>query len=130
MPIVVTVLAIRAGVRDAQEERPVLMGEILTSPARRRRLLRSGFKDIGRIFIVALVLDTAYQLIALRAFYIVQALIVAVACAIVPYLLVRGPATCLARALSGKRYGERHVLATDTSDGKEGHEVNQDRSDE
>jgi hypothetical protein len=130
MPIVVTILAIRAGGRDAREERPVLMGELLTSPAGRRRLLRSGLMDIGRIFIVAIVLDTAYQLIALRAFYVVQALIVAVACAIVPYVLFRGLTTRLARALSERRYGESHVLATDTSDGEEGHEASQDRSNE
>jgi hypothetical protein len=120
MPIVVTILAIRAGLRDAREERPVLMGEILTSPARRRRLVRSGLKDIGRIVIVAIVLDTVYQLIALRAFYVVQALIVAVACAIVPYVLLRGPIARLARAFSGKRHGTTSVTAANIADGKEG----------
>jgi hypothetical protein len=130
MPTVVTILAIRAGIREGRERQPATVRTILSNPAERRRILRSGLKDIGRIFIVALVLDTAYQFSVLRAFYIVQALIVAVACAIVPYVLIRGPATCLARALSGKRYGESHVLATDTSDGKEGHEVSQDRSDD
>ncbi len=39
----------------------------------------------------------------LRAFYVVQALIVAVACAIVPYVLFRGSTTLLARALSGRQ---------------------------
>ena len=46
-----------------------------------------------------------YQLMVLRAFYVVQALIVAVTCAIVPYVLFRGPATRLARVLSGKQAG-------------------------
>ena len=54
---------------------------------------------------MAIVLDTAYQLMVLRAFYVVQALIVAVACAIVPYVLFRGPTTRLARLLSGKQAG-------------------------
>ena len=52
-----------------------------------------------------MVLDTAYQLMVFRAFYVVQALIVAVVCAIVPYVLFRGPATRLARLLSGRRAG-------------------------
>ncbi len=50
-----------------------------------------------------MVLDTVYQITVLRAFYVVQALIVAVACAILPYLLFRGPTTRLARALARKR---------------------------
>ena len=64
---------------------------------------RSELKDIGRVFVVALVLDTTYQLVVLRWFYPVQLLIVAVACAVVPYALVRGPVTRLARALSRRR---------------------------
>jgi len=97
MPTVVTILAVRAGLRDAREGQPPFLWAILTNPPERRRLLRSGVKDIGRIFIVALVLDTTYQLVVLRAFYPVQLLIVAVACAIVPYVLIRGPITRLTR---------------------------------
>ena len=65
-------------------------------PAQRRRRFRSGVKDVGRIFAVACVLDTIYQLFVLREFHIGQLLIVAVACAVVPYGLVRGPVTLLA----------------------------------
>jgi len=97
MPMVVTILAVRAGLRDAREGRPAFLWAVLTNPAERRRLFRSGLKDVGRIFIVAVVLDTAYQVLVLRAFYIVQLLIVAVVCAIVPYVLVRGPITRLTR---------------------------------
>jgi hypothetical protein len=130
MPTVVTLLAIRAGLRDARTGEPAFLWGIICHSNRRRERILAAWKDITQIFIVALVVDTAYQLSVLRAFYIVQALIVAVACAIVPYVLIRGPATCLARALPGKRYGESHVLATDTSDGKKGHEVSQDRSEQ
>ena len=52
---------------------------------------------------MAMLLDTAYQLAVFRAFYVVQALIMAVVCAVVPYVLFRGPATRLARGLAGKR---------------------------
>jgi hypothetical protein len=129
MPTVVAILAIRAGVRDAREERPVSMREMLTNPARRRRLLRSGLKDIGKIFIVAIVLDTAYQLIVLRAFYVVQALIVAVTCAVVPYVLFRVPIASLARALVGKWHGTTSVTATNIVGGKEVRHESRDRSD-
>lgn len=97
MPLVVTTLAIRAGLKDAKENQPAFLWAILTNPVERARLVRSAVKDIGRVFIVAVVLDTTYQLMVLRAFYPVQLLIIAVACAIVPYVLIRGPVTRLAR---------------------------------
>jgi len=109
MPTVVTVLAIRAGLRDAREGQPAYLWAMLTKPTERRRFFRSGIKDVGRIFIVAVVLDTAYQLYVLRAFYIGQLLIVAVGCAIVPYVLIRGPITRLARGFH-KKPSKRPVL--------------------
>ena len=105
MPTVVTILAIRAGLKDAREGRPAFLWGIISNPTERRSRLLAGWKDITRNFVVAMVLDTAYQLMVFRAFYIVQALIVAVVCAIVPYVLFRGPATRLARLLSGKQAG-------------------------
>ena len=99
MPTVVTILAIRADLRDARENRPGVLGAFLMDPVERRRLFRSAVKDIGRILIVAIVLDTAYQLWVLRSFHIGQLLIVAVVCAAVPYVLVRGPITRLWRRL-------------------------------
>jgi len=96
MPTVVTILAIRAHVRDVKEGNPIFFGAFVTSPTERRRLFRSGLKDFGRVFIIACVLDTTYQILALKAFHPVQMLIVAVVCAIVPYFLVRGPILRLA----------------------------------
>ena len=93
MPIVVTVLAIRAHLRDVREGNPIFLGAFVTSPTERRRLFRSGLKDFGRVFIVACVLDTTYQLLVLRSYFPVEMLIVAVMCAIVPYFLIRGPVT-------------------------------------
>jgi len=103
MPTVVTILAILADRRDAREGRPAHLGAFFTDPVERRRLFGSALTDIGRVFIVAIVLDTAYQLFVLRAFHPVQLLIVAVSCAIVPYVLVRGPIIRLLRLLFRKR---------------------------
>ena len=121
MPTVVTILAIRAGLRDAREGQSSFLWGMITEPAQRRRRLAAARKDITRIFIVAIVLDTAYQLMVLRAFFVVQALIVAVACAIVPYILFRGSTTLLVRGLSGKRACATGVSASNTTrtNGKE-----------
>ena len=91
MPIVVSVLATMAGLKDARQGQPAFMWAMFTNAADRPRLLRSAWKDIGKVFLVALVLDTAYQLIFLKSYSVVQTLIVAVACAIVPYILIRSP---------------------------------------
>lgn len=102
MPTVVSIIAIRAGLHDAKEGRPAFLWEFFINPSERRRLLGNAWKDIGRIIIIALVLDTVYQLMALRAFYIVQAMIVAFVCAVVPYVLFRGPTTRLTRQIYRK----------------------------
>lgn len=99
MPTVVTILAIRAHLRDVREGHPLYLGAFFTSPTERRRLLRSGLKDFGRVFVIACVLDTAYQILVLKAFLPVQMLIVAVVCAIVPYFLIRGPVTRILNSL-------------------------------
>jgi len=102
MPTVVTILAVLADRRDAREGRPARLGAFIKDPAERRRLFRSAVKDIGRVFIVAVVLDTTYQVMVFRWLYPGEALIVAVACAIVPYVLVRGPIIRLTRLLYRK----------------------------
>ena len=105
MPTVVTILAILADRRDAREGRPALLGAFFTAPAERRRLFRSALKDIGRVFLVAIVLDTVYQIIVLRWVYPGEVFVVAVACAILPYVLVRGPIIRLLRMLFGTHKG-------------------------
>ena len=110
MPTVVTILAVRAHLRDVRAGNPIFLWAFLKNPAERRRLFLSGLEDFGRIFIVACVLDTTYQIVVFRAFYPVQMLIVAVVCALVPYFLVRGPIMRLAHLLH-RRWGG----ATDTS---------------
>ena len=102
MPIVVTVLALRADWKDAREGRPAFLGAFIKDPVERSRLFRSALKDIGKVFIVAVVLDTVYQVMVFRFVYPVQVLFVAVVCAVVPYVLVRGPITRTARLLYRK----------------------------
>jgi len=105
MPIVVTVLAIRAHLRDVREGKPIFFGAFITSPTERKRLFRSGLKDFGRVFIFACVLDTTYQILVFRSFFPIEMLIVAVVCAIVPYFLIRGPVTRLVYILQQRFRG-------------------------
>ena len=120
MPTVVSILAIRAHLRDVREGKPVFFGAFVTSPTERRRLVRSGLKDFGKVFVVACVLDTVYQLIALKGFYPGEMVFVAVMCAIVPYFLVRGPLTRLVYALQRRWRGAAEPTAATTKADGEG----------
>jgi hypothetical protein len=95
-PIMAAIFAIRAGLKDAKAHRPAYLWTIFSQPAERRILIEDGWKDIGRVFAVAFVVDAIYQFIVFRWFYPVQSLIVAFALSIVPYAVIRGPVTRIA----------------------------------
>ena len=66
-------------------------------PAQRDDMLKDGWKSVGKVFILALVLDVIYQIIELRFVYAGEAIIVAFVLAILPYLILRGLVTRIAR---------------------------------
>jgi hypothetical protein len=99
-PTVAAILASRAGLKDAREGRAPYLWSVFTNPAHRRDLLREGWKDIGKVFIIAVVLDVIYALIVHRWIFPGQALLVGIVLAIVPYLLIRGSVTRIMRRLS------------------------------
>jgi hypothetical protein len=90
-PLMAIFFAIKDGRKDALEGRAAYFWAIFTDPEHRRDLLRSGWKSVGKVFIIALILDAIYQFIELRMFYPGEALYVAFLLAIVPYVLLRGP---------------------------------------
>jgi hypothetical protein len=94
-PVMAAILAIRAGVADAQDDRAPYLWTVLSNPLKRPQLIREGLKDVTRVFVLAIVLDVAYQLIVFRWVYPLQSLLVAIVLAIVPYVLIRGPITRL-----------------------------------
>jgi hypothetical protein len=110
-PMMALIFAIRDGLKDAREGRPAYFYSLFTRPEDRRRRLREGFKAISRVFALAIVMDLIYQVIVLHWFYPLEALIVALVLAFLPYILLRGPVNRIARFLkrppeaSGRRWG-------------------------
>ena len=110
-PTMALVFAIRDGLKDAREGRPAYFYSLFTEPESRRSLLREGFKAVSRVFAFAIVMDLIYRVTVLRWFYPLQALIVAIVLAFLPYILLRGPVTRIARFLrrppqaTGRRLG-------------------------
>ena len=102
-PAVAIFFAVRAGLRDAREERPPYFWALFYNPTHRREMLRDGWRDVGKIFVIAVVLDIVYQLIVLRWVYPGETLLVAAALALLPYLILRGVVTRVARLVRGAR---------------------------
>jgi hypothetical protein len=96
-PTMATLLALRAGLKDAREGRPPYLWTVLTDPSQRGELLREGWKSIARVFFLAVIMDVIYQLIMQQWLYPLETLVVAILLAVVPYLVFRGPINRLAR---------------------------------
>jgi hypothetical protein len=88
-PVVATFLAIRAGWADAREGRAIHFWTLARQPAQTRVMLRNLWKIAGTVFLVALALDVAYQLIVLHWIYPLQTVIVATMLALIPCMVVR-----------------------------------------
>jgi hypothetical protein len=96
-PLMASFFAIRAGLADAKAGKPPYFWSLFSDRGHRVERIKDGWKGVGKVFILAIVLDVVYQIIVLRFVYPGEAIIVAIVLAIVPYLILRGPVNRLAR---------------------------------
>jgi hypothetical protein len=96
-PLVACIIAIRAGLKDAREGRPAFFWAALSHRQLRAELMHQGWKDVGKVFIIAAILDSIYQLKVHRGVFLGELIVTATVLAIVPYLLLRGPVSRIAR---------------------------------
>jgi hypothetical protein len=96
-PVMVAIAAIHDGIKDARTGRSPYFWTMLSKRHERVDRLREGLNATARIILLGLAMDVVYQIIVLKTFYPVEALIIALALAFVPYLLLRGPAARSAR---------------------------------
>jgi hypothetical protein len=96
-PLMALVLAVRDGMRDAHQGRSPYFWSLLTEPENRRDRTRSAWHSVGRVVILALVLDAVYEIIEFRWIYPGQAMVVALLVAVIPYVVMRGPVNRLTR---------------------------------
>ncbi len=92
-----TLFAVRDGIRDAKAHNPAYLWTVWSDKAQRRELLLNGWKGVGKVFMIAILLDAIYQIMEFRTFYPGEALITACLLALVPYILLRGPINRIAR---------------------------------
>jgi hypothetical protein len=96
-PLMASIFAIMAGLKDAKLGKAPYFWSLFTNPASRIDILKDGWKDVSKVFILALILDMVYQVIVLRFIYPGEAIFVAFVLAILPYLILRGLITRIAR---------------------------------
>jgi hypothetical protein len=100
-PLMATIAAILHGRQDAQRGRSPYFWSMVRNPLERAARLREGLNATARIILLGLVMDVIYQLIVLKTFYPVEALIIAVVLAFLPYVVIRGVITRVARMSRG-----------------------------
>jgi len=102
-PIMAVVIAVIDGIKDAKGGKPAYFWAIFAGSAQPKELIKSGWKSVGKIFILAVVLDIVYQLKAHSRIYPGEIIIVSILLAILPYVLLRGPVNRLMSLVKGKR---------------------------
>jgi len=102
-PLVALFFAFRDGVRDARERKSPYFWALFTEPAHRRDILESSWESIGKVFIVAIVLDFIFQYIVFHEFRVIGALLAGAILALVPYILLRGPVNRVMRRREGQK---------------------------
>jgi hypothetical protein len=102
-PLVAIFFAARSGLRDARENRAPYFWALLYDPAHRREMVRAGWQDVGKVFVIALILDVIYQLIVIRWVYPGETVLVATLLALLPYLVFRGLITRIFRRAAQDR---------------------------
>jgi hypothetical protein len=92
-PIMASIFAVIAGLKDARAGNPPYFWALLTEPGHRLAILKDGWKSVGKVFVLAAVLDVVYQFKVQGFVYPAEVLIVALLLAVVPYLILRGLVT-------------------------------------
>ena len=101
--LVAVILAVRAGMRDARDhDAPFFWA--LAFGSGRSELVRGAWKDIGKVFVAALVLDIVYQIYRFHMVYPIETVIVATLLAVIPYIVVRAAVTRVMKTM-GARHG-------------------------
>jgi hypothetical protein len=117
-PLSAALIALRSGLRDARSGRPAYGWAVLSNPAARRELLKEGWRELSRVFIIAVIVDLIYELVVFGQIYPGQSLIVATVLALLPYPLLRGVVNRIIRRRRHALSGGTFVTVSPTSSQK------------
>lgn len=113
-PLVAILLGARAGLRDARTGETPFLACILRCPERRRERIKDALRDVSSVLVVAAVLDGVYQVTVHGGIYLLELVLTVAVLALVPYVLVRGPTSRLARKRRGVRHAPKAPMPIDS----------------
>jgi hypothetical protein len=96
-PVMAIFFAVRSGLNDAKIGKTPYFWGLLSDPEHRVEMLKDGWKSVGKVFILAIILDVIFQIMFLKSFFPLETLAIAFFLAIVPYVAIRGLVTRIAR---------------------------------
>lgn len=96
-PVMAAFFAFRDGIADARAGRPAYFWQVVNAPAERKALLREAWHRVLRVIVLGVVMELLYEVIVFRQIQPLQLVIVVLGLAFVPYILLRGPVSRLAK---------------------------------
>src|SRR5215467_11187181 len=104
LPAFATFFACRDGIRAARKGDPAYLWALFVWSGHRRDLLREGWRSVGRVFMMAVLIDLIYQAFVLRGVRPLQAVFVGVLLGVLPYVVLAGPINRVARKIIQRKY--------------------------
>lgn len=102
-PAIAIFFGIRAGLKDAREAREPYLWKFFSRPRSRERLRKETWDHVGKVFVIASILDGIYQYIVFHRLYITAVIIMAVTLALIPYVVCRGFTNRIATMRAGRK---------------------------
>ena len=89
-PTMASVLGVISGIRDAKRGWSPYFRTLVKDPEHRPEMIRDGWQSVGKVFVLAMLLDAVYQFVVQRWVYPFGVLVTGLVLAIIPYVIVRG----------------------------------------
>ena len=106
-PVMAFLAALHDGIKDARTGRTPYLLRLFTRPRHLGENLSEALRATARIILLALGMDAIYQTVVLKTFYPGEMVVVALLLALLPYMLLRGPISRIARRWLAARNSSR-----------------------
>ena len=94
-PAMAIMFAVKDGLKDGRTGQDHYLWSLLFRPGQRRERIASAWASIGKVSIMAFVLDSLFQWVAMGQIKLTASLLMALFLCVIPYSLLRGPVSRL-----------------------------------
>ena len=105
--------AIRAAFKDVKNNHVPYLKRFANAEGTRKEVAKEAWKDFGKVFIIAIILDIVYQLVVIfkfkteSNFYPLESIVVSFLLSFIPYIFFRGPVSRLVSYFSNRGKKEK-----------------------